>query len=148
MKRNCIKIDFPRLVLFLLIIMIPWSSNLYSQVTATADTAQQAPDTVSNLLDEVVITATRVKKRIIDIPYSVYRIDFRNFEFDRKIGSDDVLSPVPALFLQSRYGNHDVRFSIRGFGSRSNSGVRGIRILLDDIPESEPDGQTRLEAID
>jgi iron complex outermembrane receptor protein len=55
---------------------------------------------------------------------------------------------VPGLFLQSRYGDHDVRFSIRGFGSRSNSGVRGVRILLDDIPESEPDGQTRLEALD
>jgi iron complex outermembrane receptor protein len=59
-----------------------------------------------------------------------------------------MLSMVPGLFLQSRYGDHDVRFSIRGFGSRSNSGVRGIRILLDDIPESEPDGQTRLEALD
>ncbi len=50
--------------------------------------------------------------------------------------------------MQSRYGNHDVRISIRGFGSRSNSGIRGVRILLDDIPESEPDGQTRIEAID
>jgi iron complex outermembrane receptor protein len=52
------------------------------------------------------------------------------------------------MFLQSRYGNHDVRIAIRGFGSRSNSGIRGVRILLDDIPESEPDGQTRIEAID
>lgn len=50
--------------------------------------------------------------------------------------------------MQSRYGNHDVRISIRGFGSRSNSGIRGVRILLDGIPESEPDGQTRIEAID
>jgi len=37
---------------------------------------------------------------------------------------------------------------MRGFGSRSNSGIRGVRILLDGIPESEPDGQTRIEAID
>jgi iron complex outermembrane receptor protein len=50
--------------------------------------------------------------------------------------------------MQSRYGNHDVRISIRGFGSRSNTGIRGVRILLDGIPESEPDGQTRIEAID
>jgi iron complex outermembrane receptor protein len=59
-----------------------------------------------------------------------------------------VLENVPGLFLQSRYGNHDVRISIRGFGSRSNTGIRGVRILLDGIPESEPDGQTRIEAID
>ena len=50
--------------------------------------------------------------------------------------------------MQSRYGNHDVRISIRGFGSRSNTGIRGVRMLLDGIPESEPDGQTRIEAID
>ncbi|MCB0276804.1 MAG: TonB-dependent receptor, partial [Calditrichaeota bacterium] len=60
----------------------------------------------------------------------------------------NVITSVPGLFLQSRYGNHDVRISIRGFGSRSNSGIRGVRILLDGIPESEPDGQTRIEAID
>ncbi|MEZ4766097.1 MAG: Plug domain-containing protein [Calditrichia bacterium] len=54
---------------------------------------------------------------------------------------NDVLSSVPGLFLQSRYGNHDVRISIRGFGSRSNSGIRGVRILLDGIPESSRTGK-------
>lgn len=112
------------------------------------DTATISTDTLYRELDEVVITATRVSKRIIDIPYSVVRLNYVNYKYDRKIGSDEMLSSVPGLFLQSRYGDHDVRFSIRGFGSRSNSGVRGIRILLDDIPESEPDGQTRLEALD
>jgi iron complex outermembrane receptor protein len=105
-------------------------------------------DTLMNELDEVVITGTRVSKRIIDIPYSVVRINNLQYRHDRKIGVNDVLSSVPGMFLQSRYGNHDVRISIRGFGSRSNSGIRGVRILLDDIPESEPDGQTRIEAID
>ncbi|MGE5424391.1 MAG: TonB-dependent receptor family protein [Syntrophothermus sp.] len=105
-------------------------------------------DSGSRNLQEVVITATRVSKRIIDIPYSVVRLDLNTMKFDKKISADDVLSGVPGLFLQSRYGDHDVRFSIRGFGSRSNSGIRGVRILLDDMPESEPDGQTRIEAID
>jgi iron complex outermembrane receptor protein len=108
----------------------------------------QSVDTAINELDEVVITGTRVSKRIIDIPYSVVRINNLNYRFDKKSGVNDVLSSVPGMFLQSRYGNHDVRISIRGFGSKSNSGIRGVRILLDDIPESEPDGQTRIEAID
>ncbi|MCB2221526.1 MAG: TonB-dependent receptor [Bacteroidetes bacterium] len=112
------------------------------------DSIPMAIDTVINDLNEVVITGTRVSRKIIDIPYPVSRLNFVNYRYDRKVGSDDVLSAVPGLFLQSRYGNHDVRFAIRGFGSRSNSGIRGIRILLDDIPESEPDGQTRIEAID
>lgn len=99
-------------------------------------------------IDEFVITGTRVSKKIIDIPYSVTRINNVDFQYDKKVGVDDMLSSVPGMFLQSRYGNHDVRISIRGFGSKSNSGIRGVRILLDDIPESEPDGQTRIEAID
>ena len=105
-------------------------------------------DTTSIKIDEVVVTGTRVSKRIIDIPYPVIRLDYTDYIYDKKIAVDNVLSSVPGMFLQSRYGNHDVRISIRGFGSKSNSGIRGVRILLDDIPESEPDGQTRIEAID
>ncbi|MBI5402259.1 MAG: TonB-dependent receptor [Ignavibacteriae bacterium] len=98
--------------------------------------------------EEVVITGTRTEKKIIDIPYSVNRIDQTQWQTTRKQAVNEVLSLVPGVFFQSRYGNHDVRISIRGFGSRSNSGIRGVRILLDGIPESEPDGQTRIEAID
>lgn len=106
------------------------------------------PDTINIDIGEVVVTGTRVSRKIIDIPYPVTRIDYSSFKYDSKIGVDDVLSGIPGMFMQSRYGNHDVRISIRGFGSKSKSGIRGVRILLDDIPESEPDGQTRIEAID
>jgi len=106
------------------------------------------PDTLQYETDEVVVTATRVQKKIIDIPYPVVRLKSTQYKFDRKVSISDVMGTVPGLFMQSRYGNHDVRISIRGFGSRSNTGIRGVRILLDGIPESEPDGQTRIEAID
>jgi iron complex outermembrane receptor protein len=131
-------------------------SLIYFQVAENPCFAQQGvPDTTVTLqdtivsdLEEVVITGTRVSRKIIDIPFPVVRLNNVAFRYDRRVGADDVLEAVPGLFLQSRYGNHDVRFAIRGFGSRSNSGIRGVRILLDDIPESEPDGQTRIEAID
>lgn len=105
-------------------------------------------DTLTFEMDEVVVTGTRTYKKIIDIPYSVSRLSNVNYKYDKKIAINDVLGSVPGIFMQSRYGNHDVRISIRGFGSRSNTGIRGVRILLDGIPESEPDGQTRIEAID
>ncbi|MCX6277354.1 MAG: TonB-dependent receptor [Bacteroidetes bacterium] len=139
---------FVAMIIISLIVLVTGHSSAMSQKISLTDTVTKAPDTIYRELNEVVISATRVSKRIIDIPYSVVRINYSNFKYDRKIGANDMLSSVPGLFLQSRYGDHDVRFSIRGFGSRSNSGVRGIRILLDDIPESEPDGQTRLEALD
>src|SRR4030067_3594540 len=94
------------------------------------------PDTLKYETDEVVVTATRVQKKIIDIPYPVVRLKNTQYKYDRKVSISDVMGTVPGLLMQSRYGNHDVRISIRGFGSRSNSGIRGVRILLDGIPES------------
>ena len=105
-------------------------------------------DSIKYETDEVIVTGTRTNQKIIDIPYSVVRISPAQYKYDRKVSISDVLNAVPGVFMQSRYGNHDVRISIRGFGSRSNSGIRGVRILLDGIPESEPDGQTRIESID
>jgi iron complex outermembrane receptor protein len=127
--------DFYRLIVLLLI--SSGFSTFYGQV-----------DTTEYEMEEIMVTGTRVEQKIIDIPYSVQRIDQSAWVASRKLGLNDVLTTIPGLFLQSRYGNHDVRVTIRGFGSRSNTGIRGVRILLDGIPESEPDGQTRIEAID
>ncbi len=111
--------------------------------------AQDDPaDTLEYKTDEIIITGTRVEQKIIDIPYPVLRINQTSWLTSRKVGVQDVLFTVPGLFLQPRYGNHDTRITIRGYGSRSNTGIRGVRIMLDGIPESEPDGQTRIEAID
>ena len=53
------------------------------------------------------------------------------------------------MFVNNRYnfglGN---RISIRGFGSRSQFGVRGIRIIQDGIPLTLPDGQAQLNNVD
>jgi len=134
----------------MLFFLITGNNVSYAQEKPAPDTilVYLPYDTIENELNEVVITGTRVSKRIIDIPYSVVRINNMQYRYDKKAGVNDVLAAVPGMFLQSRYGNHDVRIAIRGFGSKSNSGIRGVRILLDNIPESEPDGQTRIEAID
>jgi len=137
--KNLIKISS---IIIILLFIVP------GQSFGQTDTTVTDPDTLQYETDEVVVTATRVQKKIIDIPYPVARLKTTQYKFDRKVSISDVLTPVPGLFMQSRYGNHDVRISIRGFGSRSNTGIRGVRILLDGIPESEPDGQTRIEAID
>ncbi len=69
-------------------------------------------------------------------------------------GLDDALSLVPGVLAQSRSGNQDIRLVIRGFGARgagdrSNSGTsRGIRVLVDGFPETEPDGRTSFDGID
>jgi len=41
--------------------------------------------------------------------------------------------------------SQDMRVSIRGFGSRSAFGIRGVKILVDGIPETTPDGQGQID---
>jgi len=135
-------------VIIILFIMLSSTALRAQPVLVVGDSAISKVDSLSYATDDVVVTATRVEKKIIDIPYPVIRLKNTQYKFSKKVSVDDVLENVPGLFLQSRYGNHDVRIAIRGFGSRSNTGIRGVRILLDGIPESEPDGQTRIEAID
>ncbi len=117
-------------------------------VCASVTFAQDTPDTTKYETDEVMVTATRTEQKVIDIPFSVQRIDQSDWTTSRKQSINEVIRNVPGVWFQPRYGNHDVRVSIRGFGTRSNTGIRGVRILMDGIPESEPDGQTRIEAID
>ncbi len=105
-------------------------------------------DSMKYETEELVITGTRTYEKIIDIPFSVTRVDKKELDFGKKVSAKNVLADVPGLFLQSRYGNKDIRVTIRGYGTRSNTGVRGVKILQDGIPESEPDGETVIDAID
>lgn len=105
-------------------------------------------DSVGYELEQVTTIGTRSTERIIDIPYSVFSVDKKELSFGRKVSAKDVLADVPGMFLQSQFGSHDLRITLRGFGTRSNSGSRAVRILVDGIPESDPDGESALDAID
>src|SRR5690606_26437594 len=59
------------------------------------------------------------------------------------------LEHVPGLLIRNRH-NHaqDLQLSIRGFGARSAFGVRGVRLYVDGIPATMPDGQGQTSNID
>lgn len=105
-------------------------------------------------LEQVTITATRYAEKIMEIPYAVTNITNDKFFGKKGYGLEDALSSVPGVLAQSRSGNQDLRLTIRGFGARgagdrSNAGTsRGIRIMLDGFPETEPDGRTSFDQID
>ena len=102
----------------------------------------------------VTITATRHSESLISAPLAVTVIGKSELENRKGYALDEVLRAVPGVFAQSRYGTSDVRLVIRGFGARgagdrSNAGTsRGIRVLLDGIPETEPDGRTSFDLVD
>src|SRR6185503_905436 len=117
----------------------------------------QAPDTVrdsATVLPPVTITATRHAANLLAVPLAVTQVRQRDLFGTSRYGLDDALNLVPGVVAQSRYGNQDVRITIRGYGARgagdrSNAGTsRGIRVLLDGFPETEPDGRTSFDGID
>src|SRR2546429_572078 len=60
-------------------------------------------------------------------------------------GLDEALVSVPGVYAANRYNfSLDQRISIRGFGARSAFAVRGIKVLVDGIPQTLPDGQGQL----
>lgn len=62
---------------------------------------------------------------------------------------DELLGFVPGLLARERSDpSLDTRIAIRGAGSRANFGVRGVRVLLDGVPATLPDGQTPLTQLD
>jgi iron complex outermembrane receptor protein len=58
-----------------------------------------------------------------------------------QINLSEGLARVPGLAIRNRENYaQDLQVSIRGFGARSTFGVRGVRLFVDGIPASAPDG--------
>lgn len=65
------------------------------------------------------------------------------------LGIDEALNNIPGVMVSNRYNYAvDQRLSIRGAGSRANFGLRGVKVLLDGVPQSLPDGQSQLTNVD
>ncbi len=103
--------------------------------------------TKSVKLKEVIIDAAHIKSIRKDLPLSVTQ---KSFAFDQKNfkqeSLDEYLDGVPGLFSQNANNfAQDLRLSIRGFGARSAFGIRGIKLIVDGIPETTPDGQGQVD---
>jgi iron complex outermembrane receptor protein len=119
--------------------------------------AQQPPPPKTDsafVLPGISVTSARHAASPLLLPFAITRVNAREWQGARGFGLEDALAKVPGVLAQSRYGSSDLRLVIRGFGARgagdrSNAGTtRGIRILLDGFPETEPDGRTSFDGID
>ena len=111
--------------------------------------AQQDPAT-ADPLEEIVVQAMRMSRPLDSVPAAVSVVSQSDIQLGRQqLGLDEALNRVPGLFMQNRYNfAQDLRVSIRGFGARSAFGIRGVKILVDGIPETLPDGQGQVDSID
>ena len=101
-------------------------------------------------LDGVTVTVTRTREEINRLPYAVGVLGAAEIRrFDATISLAESLVQIPGLFANNRY-NFALgdRISIRGFGARSQFGVRGIRVIQDGIPLTFADGQSQLNNLD
>ena len=94
-------------------------------------------------LDEVVISASRNAQRSFDAPAAIRSIDRETIQgAGPQVSLSESLNRVPGLTILDRQNYaQDLQVSIRGFGARSAFGIRGIRLLVDGIPATTPDGQ-------
>jgi iron complex outermembrane receptor protein len=122
---------------------------------ARAGAAADAPaDTVVIPVEGVTVTGSRMPESLLRSPAALTLVPRSRFESTRQISLADGLTGIPGVFAQSRAGAQDVRITIRGYGARgngerSNAGsMRGIRVMTDGIPVTEPDGRTSLDLVD
>jgi iron complex outermembrane receptor protein len=127
---------------------------LPSLLTSPAIAQRPSPRDSAQSLPAVTVAATRSSTSILTVPLAVTKISAAELRSVNGFGLDEALSRVPGVIAQSRYGTSDIRLMIRGYGARgagdrSNSGTsRGVRVLLDGFPETEPDGRTALDQLD
>jgi iron complex outermembrane receptor protein len=110
----------------------------------------QAPVGPAPDLSTIVITATRVPESSVNLPVSIDRIDERQIaQGQMQVNLSETLDAVPGMSAQNRQNYaQDLQLSVRGFGARSEFGVRGVRLYADGIPGTMPDGQGQFSNFD
>jgi len=105
--------------------------------------AQDAKPPETQSLAPVVVTATRTLREALDVPASVDVIDATAIrDAQARINLSESLAKVPGIVVLNRQNYaQDLQISSRGFGARSSFGIRGIRLYVDGVPASFPDGQ-------
>jgi iron complex outermembrane recepter protein len=125
------------------------SSPVFSQEPVRPDTSDRDTTKVREL-PEIKVTVTRTEEPLQKVPYAVGVLDRKDIQRGQPtVGLDEALNNLPGVVVANRYNfSLDQRISSRGFGSRSNFGVRGLKILLDGVPQTLPDGQSQLTNVD
>ncbi|KUF67925.1 Fe(3+) dicitrate transport protein FecA precursor [Klebsiella pneumoniae] len=98
----------------------------------------------------MVVTAAPTTVSELDTPAAVSVVNGDEMrQAAPRVNLSESLGAVPGLQVQNRQNYaQDLQLSIRGFGSRSTYGVRGLRIYVDGIPATMPDAQGQTSNID
>lgn len=123
---------------------------------ATAPAAAQQPDSVAAdsivpyRLKGITVTVSRWRQDVNRLPYAAGLLGKAELQsLEATVSLDESLAQIPGVLVDNRYNFAlGVRISVRGFGARSQFGVRGVRIIQDGIPLTLPDGQAQTGNLD
>ena len=143
--------DIRRLAAAVAVLCAPVRSAL-AQAPAGADSATRARSSrdSAQALEPVRVTVLRTPFDLSRAPFAISVLGTAELQRARPgFNLAEALVAVPGVQVDNRY-NYALgeRISVRGFGARAQFGVRGVRVLMDGIPATMPDGQTTLNHVD
>jgi len=126
------------------------SAAVISTFGLTNNAAAEETSTQQINMAPVVVTATRVEQNSFDLPVAIDTVDLEDIQAGQlQMQLSESLIRVPGISAQDRTNqSQDPKISTRGFGARSNFGARSIRIYVDGIPLTMPDGQGQPGIVD
>ena len=136
----------PFVALIVAVVALPAAA----QVSPTPPDSSRADSTRAQRLAAVRVDVTRGETSLDRLPWAVGSQSVEQIRRGQAtVGIDEALANIPGVVVANRYNFAlDQRVSIRGAGSRANFGLRGVKVLLDGIPQSLPDGQSQLTNVD
>ena len=101
-------------------------------------------------LPRFVVEATRLERPLPKVATAVSVVQQEAIQQGKwQLTLDESLKGIPGVFVLNPYNYaQDTRIAIRGFGARADFGIRGIRLIIDGIPATTPDGQGEVDGID
>jgi iron complex outermembrane receptor protein len=132
--------------------MFRLTAGLLLFVAMEAGAQRVVPDSSRDTtrLEAIKVSVARTDSRLTRLPWAVGVLgadDIRRGQ--ATVGIDEALNNIPGVMVSNRYIHAlDQRLSIRGAGSRANFGTRGVKVLLDGVPQSLPDGQSQLTNVE
>ncbi|MGH7589305.1 MAG: TonB-dependent receptor, partial [Gemmatimonadota bacterium] len=131
-----------------------WPALLVLILVPPARAQEGRPEVPDSLdwqpVEPITVTILRDRVALTDAPFSLSVVQ-RGPEAALRpsLALDETLAQVPGVQVDDRHNEAlGERISIRGFGARSQFGVRGLRVIVDGVPATMPDGQTALSHVD
>lgn len=106
-----------------------------------------AQEGMQDTIKEIRIQALRIEGLSKRSTVLVNQVDLQaRRDISQQLSLQEYISTVPGVFsMNANNFAQDLRISIRGFGARAAFGIRGIKLVVDGIPETTPDGQGQLD---